>query len=214
MGGEANMHNIKNTAWAGQPLAQAKRVLIMTHGRGASAQSILSLAVELDVQDFALAAPQATGNTWYPYSFLAPETQNEPGLSAGLQVLGELVDEIKQQGFDSQQIYLLGFSQGACLTSEFVARNAQPFGGVFILSGGVIGDSIKPERYSGDFEGTPIFLGCSDVDSHVPLYRVQDSTALFKNLGANVTEKIYPNAPHSIFQDELNHINRILNDTK
>jgi len=208
------MHNIKNTVWAGQPLAQAKRVLIMTHGRGASAQSILSLAAELEVEDFALAAPQATGNTWYPYSFLAPETQNEPGLSAGLQVLGQMVEDIKREGFDSPQIYLLGFSQGACLTSEFVARNAQPFGGVFILSGGVIGDSIKPERYSGDFEGTPIFLGCSDVDSHVPLHRVQDSTTLFKKLGAKVTEKIYPNAPHSIFQDEINHINQILNNTK
>lgn len=208
------MHNIKNTVWAGQPRAQAKRVLIMTHGRGASAQSILSLAAELEVEDFALAAPQATGNTWYPYSFLAPEIQNEPGLSSALQVLGQLVEDIKREGFGSQQIYLLGFSQGACLTAEFVARNAQQLGGVFILSGGVIGDSIKPERYLGDFGRTPIFLGCSDVDSHVPLHRVQDSTQLFKKLGANVTEKIYPNAPHSIFQDEINHINQILNNTK
>ncbi|WP_428668346.1 alpha/beta hydrolase [Runella sp.] len=208
------MHNIKNTVWAGQPLAQAKRVLIMTHGRGASARSILGLAAELDVEDFALAAPQATGNTWYPYSFLAPELQNEPGLSSGLQVLTQLVDDITREGFDTQQIYLLGFSQGACLTAEFVARNAQPLGGVFILSGGVIGDSIKPERYSGDFKNTPLFLGCSDIDAHVPLHRVQDSTAVFENLGANVTEKIYPNAPHSIFQDELNHINQILNNTK
>lgn len=205
------MHNIKNTVWAGEPLAQAKRILIMTHGRGASAQSILSLAAELNVENTALAAPQATGNTWYPYSFLAPENQNEPGLSAGLQVLSQLVEEIKRQGFDSRQIYLLGFSQGACLTAEFAARNAQPLGGVFILSGGVIGDSIKAERYSGDFEGTPIFLGCSDVDSHVPLHRVQDSTEVFKNLGANVTERIYPNAPHSVFQDEINHINQVLN---
>lgn len=208
------MHNIKNTVWAGRPLAQANRVLIMTHGRGASAHSILSLAAELDVEDFALAAPQATGNTWYPYSFLAPEIQNEPGLSSGVQVLEQLVEEIKREGFGSQQIYLLGFSQGACLTSEFVARNAQQLGGVFILSGGVIGDSIKTERYSGDFGGTPIFLGCSDIDAHVPLHRVQDSTTLFKNLGANVTEKIYPNAPHSIFQDEINHINQILNQSK
>lgn len=208
------MHNIKNTVWAGRPLAQANRVLIMTHGRGASAHSILSLAAELDVEDFTLAAPQATGNTWYPYSFLAPEIQNEPGLSLGLQVLEQLVEEIKREGFGSQQIYLLGFSQGACLTSEFVARNAQQLGGVFILSGGVIGDSIKTERYSGDFGGTPIFLGCSDIDAHVPLHRVQDSTTLFKNLGANVTEKIYPNAPHSIFQDEINHINQILNQSK
>lgn len=208
------MHNIKNTVWAGQPLAQAKRVLIMTHGRGASAQSILSLAAELDVEDFALAAPQATGNTWYPYSFLAPEIQNEPGLSSGLQVLSQLVEAIKREGFESSQIYLLGFSQGACLTSEFVARNAQPFGGIFILSGGIIGDSVKTERYSGDFKSTPIFLGCSDIDAHVPLHRVQDSSNVFKNLSANITEKIYPNAPHSIFQDEINHINRILNNTK
>lgn len=205
------MHNINNTVWAGQPLSQAKRVLIMTHGRGASAQSILSLAAELNVENTALVAPQATGNTWYPYSFLAPENQNEPGLSAGLQVLSQLVEDIKRQGFDSRQIYLLGFSQGACLTAEFAARNAQPWGGVFILSGGVIGDSIKTERYSGDFEGMPIFLGCSDVDSHVPLHRVQDSTEVFKNLGANVTERIYPNAPHSVFQDEINHINQVLN---
>ena len=208
------MHNIKNTVWAGQPLAQAKRVLIMTHGRGASAQSILSLAAELDVEDFALVAPQATGNTWYPYSFLAPEAQNEPGLSSGLEVLSQLVEAIKREGFESSQIYLLGFSQGACLTSEFVARNAQPFGGIFILSGGVIGDSVKMERYSGDFKSTPIFLGCSDIDAHVPLHRVQDSSNVFKNLSANITEKIYPNAPHSIFQDEINHINQILKNTK
>ncbi len=208
------MHDVKNTVWAGQPLAQAKRVLIMTHGRGASAQSILGLSAELDVEDFALVAPQATGNTWYPYSFLTPETQNEPGLSAGLNVLGQLIAQIKAAGFDSRQIYFLGFSQGACLTSEFIARNAQSFGGVFILSGGVIGDSIKSERYTGDFAETPIFLGCSDVDAHVPKHRVQDSTQIFRSLGANVTEKIYPNAPHSIFQDEINHINLILNNSK
>lgn len=208
------MHNIKNTVWAGQSLAQAKRVLIMTHGRGASAQSILALSKELDVLDFALAAPQATGNTWYPYSFLAPELQNEPGLSSGLDVLEQLVEHIQEAGFDSRQIYLLGFSQGACLTAEFVARNAQPLGGVFILSGGIIGDSIKTERYRGTFETTPVFLGCSDIDAHVPKHRVEDSAAVFEYLGAKVTEKIYPNAPHSIFQDEINHINQVLNSTK
>ena len=208
------MHNVKNSIWAGVPLAEAKRVLIMTHGRGASAQSILSLAAELDVDDFALVAPQATGHTWYPYSFLAPEAQNEPGLSSGLAVLKQLVDTAKEAGFKSEQIYLLGFSQGACLTAEFVAQNAQSFGGVFILSGGVIGDSVKTERYKGDFAGASIFLGCSDVDSHVLKHRVNDSTEVFKNLGANTVEKIYPNAPHSIFQDEINHINHILNQKK
>ncbi|HAK76090.1 MAG TPA: phospholipase [Runella sp.] len=204
------MHTIKNTVWAGVPLAQAKRVLIMTHGRGASAQSILSLAAELAVDGFALAAPQATGNTWYPYSFLAPEAQNEPGLSSGLAVLKELLDTVKAAGISSENVYFLGFSQGACLTSEFVARHAQPFGGVFILSGGVIGDSVKTERYTGNFAGTPIFLGCSDVDAHVPKDRVQDSSEVFRTLGATVTERIYPNAPHSIFQDEIDHINHIL----
>ena len=204
------MHTIKNTVWAGVPLDQAKRVLIMTHGRGASAQSILSLAAELAVDGFALAAPQATGNTWYPYSFLAPEAQNEPGLSSGLAVLKELLDTVKAAGILSENVYFLGFSQGACLTSEFVARHAQPFGGVFILSGGVIGDTVKTERYTGDFAGTPIFLGCSDVDAHVPKDRVQDSSEVFRTLGATVTERIYPNAPHSIFQDEIDHINHIL----
>lgn len=204
------MHTIKNTVWAGVPLAQAKRVLIMTHGRGASAQSILSLAAELAVDGFALAAPQATGNTWYPYSFLAPEAQNEPGLSSGLAVLKELLDTVKAAGISSENVYFLGFSQGACLTSEFVARHAQPFGGVFILSGGIIGDSVKTERYTGNFAGTPIFLGCSDVDAHVPKDRVQDSSEVFRTLGATVTERIYPNAPHSIFQDEIDHINHIL----
>lgn len=204
------MHTIKNTVWAGVPLDQAKRVLIMTHGRGASAQSILSLASELAVDGFALAAPQATGNTWYPYSFLAPEAQNEPGLSSGLAVLKELLDTVKAAGISSENVYFLGFSQGACLTSEFVARHAQPFGGVFILSGGVIGDSVKTERYTGNFAGTPIFLGCSDVDAHVPKDRVQDSSEVFRTLGATVTERIYPNAPHSIFQDEIDHINHIL----
>jgi phospholipase/carboxylesterase len=204
------MHTIKNTVWAGVPLDQAKRVLIMTHGRGASAQSILSLAAELAIDGFALAAPQATGNTWYPYSFLAPEAQNEPGLSSGLAVLKELLDTVKAAGILSKNVYFLGFSQGACLTSEFVARHAQLFGGVFILSGGVIGDTVKTERYTGDFAGTPIFLGCSDVDAHVPKDRVQDSSEVFRTLGATVTERIYPNAPHSIFQDEIDHINHIL----
>lgn len=204
------MHTIKNTVWAGVPLDQAKRVLIMIHGRGASAQSILSLAAELAVDGFALAAPQATGNTWYPYSFLAPEAQNEPGLSSGLAVLKELLDTVKAAGILSENVYFLGFSQGACLTSEFVASHAQPFGGVFILSGGVIGDTVKTERYTGDFAETPIFLGCSDVDAHVPKDRVQDSSEVFRTLGATVTERIYPNAPHSIFQDEIDHINHIL----
>lgn len=204
------MHTIKNTVWAGVPLDQAKRVLIMIHGRGASAQSILSLAAELAVDGFALAAPQATGNTWYPYSFLAPEAQNEPGLSSGLAVLKELLDTVKAAGILSENVYFLGFSQGACLTSEFVARHAQLFGGVFILSGGVIGDTVKTERYTGDFAETPIFLGCSDVDAHVPKDRVQDSSEVFRTLGATVTERIYPNAPHSIFQDEIDHINHIL----
>ncbi|MEZ4900955.1 MAG: phospholipase [Spirosomataceae bacterium] len=208
------MHDIKNTIWAGQPLAQAKRVLIMTHGRGANAPSILTLAQELDVADFALVAPQATANTWYPYSFLAPETQNEPGLSAGLALLETLVAQIMDLGFSTTQIYLLGFSQGACLTAEFVARNAQPFGGVFILSGGVIGETIQTRRYRGNFKNTPIFLGCSDIDMHIPKHRVEDSTSIFEYLGANVTEKLYPNAPHTIFQDEINHINQVLNQAK
>ena len=205
------MHrHTKNITTGGLPTGKASKLLIMIHGRGASAPSILTLADHLNVNDFALWAPQANQNTWYPYSFMAPTMQNEPGLSTALEVLKELVHDAQTAGFKSEDIYFLGFSQGACLTSEFVARNANKYGGVFIFSGGVIGETINKANYSGDFAGTPIFLGNSDKDAHVPLHRVQDSTAIFIEMGAAVTERIYPNAPHTVLEDEIEFANSIL----
>lgn len=200
----------KNIVKAGVALKDAKKALILVHGRGATAQSILGLAQELPVEDFALLAPQATQNTWYPFSFMAPREQNEPGISSGLAVLKSILEDIKAAGIGSENIYLGGFSQGACLVSEFAAQNAQRFGGVFILSGGVIGQQVERENYSGDFAQTPILIGCSDIDAHVPLERVLASANIFREMGGNVTERIYPNAPHTVFQDEVDIMTQII----
>ena len=200
----------KNIAKGGLALTDAKKVMIMVHGRGSNPDTILNLSKHLKVKDFALLAPRAKDNTWYPFSFMAPTDQNEPGLSSALQVLNELVEEVIALGFDTKDIYFLGFSQGACLASEFVARNAKRYGGVFIYSGGVIGQEIDKSNYHGDFSGTPILIGCSDVDAHIPLKRVKDTTALFLEMNADVTEEIFPNAPHTIFEKEIKLTNEIL----
>jgi phospholipase/carboxylesterase len=205
------IHTIENTSYAGVPLQSAERALIMVHGRGASAASILTLADHLAVSDFALIAPNATGGTWYPYSFIAPEAQNEPYLTSALTLLSDIVAHLKSKGFDSRHIYFVGFSQGACLTSEYLARHAEPFGGAFIFTGGVIGEVIRKERYAGHFEGTPIFIGSSNPDFHVPVERVYATANILRDLGATVTEKIYPNMPHTIIPDEIDEANRILN---
>jgi phospholipase/carboxylesterase len=207
-----SIHSINNTVFRGKSLGTAAKVMIMIHGRGASAESILSLAEHLDVADFCLVAPNASGGTWYPLSFLSPEEENEPYLSSALELIGQLLAQVKAAGYDSKQIYFAGFSQGACLTSEFVSRHAQPFGGVFVFTGGVIGDTIKRERYRGDFAGTPIFIGSSNPDFHVPVERVYATSNIFRELGAEVVEKIYPNMPHTVVPDEIEEANKILND--
>ena len=200
----------KDLRKGGKALDQAKKAIVMVHGRGASAESIMSLSEYLDLEDFALLAPQANQHTWYPYSFMAPSERNEPGLSTGLAVINETVEEIKAAGINEENIYFLGFSQGACLVSEYVGRNAKQYGGVFILSGGVIGAEFDRSKYDGNFKGSPIYLGCSDKDAHVPLSRVKESTALFEELGANMTEQIFPNAPHTVLQEEIDAVNEIL----
>lgn len=182
----------------------------MLHGRGGSAADILSLAAYIDVEDFALVAPEATGNTWYPYSFLAPPAQNEPWLSSALELLDELVTDLYQKGVEPENLYFLGFSQGACLTLEFVARNAERYGGVVAFTGGLIGDQLNRENYEGDFDNTPIFIGTSNPDPHVPLGRVQATTSILKELGANVTEKVYPGMGHTISQDEIDWANKLV----
>ena len=200
----------KILSYQGTDLDEAEKAMIFVHGRGANPESILGLAPHLKVDGFALLAPAAKDNTWYPFSFLAPKAQNEPGISSGLQVLEETLAEVEQAGIKKENVYFLGFSQGACLVSEFLARNASRYGGAFIYSGGVIGDHIEESNYSGDFGGTPILIGCSDIDAHVPLHRVQDTTRIFKAMGAEVNERIYPGAPHTIFEDEIEITNQIL----
>lgn len=195
----------------GSDLDQAERVMILCHGRGATAQDILSLSGDFQTTDMAYIAPTADNNTWYPFSFLAPLTQNEPYLSAALARLQTIVNNLRSKGFKDEKIYFGGFSQGACLTSEFLMRNPSRYGGALIFSGGVIGPQGTPRDYPGSFEGMPVFLGCSDVDAHVPKERVNESTAIFKRMGASVTEKIYPGMPHTIVEDEIEHARNLLN---
>lgn len=191
-------------------MSEAKKVLIMIHGRGGTAENILGLAAHLDVADFALVAPQATDNTWYPYSFMAPLQQNEPWLSSAIQVIGEVVKELLAQGFTEKQLYFLGFSQGACLTLEYVARHAARYGGVVAFTGGLIGDKIYNDHYQGDFKETPVFIGTSDPDMHVPVERVYATANILKDMHANVSEVIYPNMGHTITQDEIDKANSLV----
>jgi phospholipase/carboxylesterase len=203
------MHQ-KNIVASGASLATAGKALIMLHGRGATAEDILGLAPEFDAKDFALIAPQATNYTWYPYSFMAPVQQNEPWLSSALQLLNTIVSDITSAGVSASDIYFAGFSQGACLTLEFVTRNAKKWGGVAAFTGGLIGDRIYSENYRGDFNGTPVFIGSSDPDPHVPVQRVRESTTLISSMNANVVEKIYPGMGHTINRDEIAQVNRLL----
>lgn len=203
------MHT-KNIIARGLKVKDAKKVLIMLHGRGANADDILSLADHLQVNQFALLAPEATNNTWYPSSFLAPPAQNEPWLSSALSLIGELIDDINQEGISKENIYLLGFSQGACLTLEFVTRNATRYGGVVAFTGGLIGDNIYQENYKGNFSDTPIIIGTSDPDPHIPVERVYATSNILKDMNADVTEKIYSNLGHTINLDEINLANKLI----
>jgi len=203
------MHK-KNIQTAGKPLKEAKKVLIMLHGRGANASDILGLASHLNVSDYALLAPQATNNTWYPYSFLAKPEQNEPWLSSAHDLLKEMVDEVNKQGITNENIYFLGFSQGACLAIEFVTRNADKYGGVVIFTGGLIGDKINLEKYSGNFNETPIFIGTGNPDSHVPIERVNESVSILQKMNAKVQLKVYDGRPHTISQEEIEEANRLI----
>ena len=210
---DTNNSHKKNIVTAGVAIEEAKKALIMIHGRGGSAEDILSLATHLQVKDFALLAPQATGNTWYPYSFMVPPVQNEPWLSSALSLLKAVVGDVTEQGIAVENIYFLGFSQGACLTLEFVTRNAQRYGGVTAFTGGLIGDKIYPENYSGDFAGTPVFIGSSNPDPHVPVERVYATSNILKAMHADVTEKVYNNMGHTINQDDIDWVNKLIFST-
>lgn len=195
----------------GKPLAEAKAALILIHGRGASAQNILELSTVFPHPDMAYLAPQAADNTWYPYSFLAPIPQNQPGIRSGLQAVADAVAEVKASGISAEKIIIGGFSQGACLACEFVARNAQRFGGLLVFSGGLIGPPGIPRNYEGSLEGTPVFIGCSDVDFHIPVERVEETAVTLQTLGGVVNKKIYPNMGHTIIQDEIDEAQKTIN---
>ena len=202
---------------AGQPVltsgprpADARLAMILVHGRGASAEDILGLADEFDLHDVAYLAPQAADHTWYPHSFLAPIPQNEPGISSAIGVLSRLIEGLEKEGVGSERIGLVGFSQGACLTLEYAARHATRYAAVCGLSGGLIGPPGTRRDDPGSFGDTPVFLGCSDVDPHIPLQRVRESADVFRRMHAHVDERIYRGMGHTVNRDEIEAINHIL----
>ncbi len=195
---------------AGEPLETASAAMIMVHGRGATAESILELATDFKQPGFVYLAPQAAHYSWYPNSFLAPIDSNEPGLSSGLAVIAALLEQLAQAGIPLEKTILLGFSQGACLSLEFVARHAQRYGGVVGLSGGLIGPVSTPRNYPGSLEGTPVFLGCSDVDFHIPKERVELSAQVFQAMGGDVTVRLYPGMGHTVNRDEIRFVQEMV----
>lgn len=192
----------------GKAIEAANKVAIMIHGRGASAASILSLSQYLNLDGFALLAPQAPGGSWYPYSFMAPDANNEPAFSKSIQIIGDIVKDLLEKGFSSDQIYFIGFSQGACLSLEYTSQNANKYGGVIAFTGGLIGENLNSAKYKGDFLGTPVFIGSSQKDMHVPLSRIEASAELVKNLGAEVKTLIFPDTLHTIRQEEIEWVNK------
>ena len=200
----------KDFKYDGTPIEEAEKVLIMIHGRGGFAEDMLSLAEHFKVKDFALVAPQAYNNSWYPLSFMAPEEQNQPWLDSALELLKELELELNGKGIPSENIYFFGFSQGACLALEYTTRNAKRYGGVIAVIGGLIGDHINTGNYITDFEKTPIYLGTSDPDSHVPVERVKQTAEILKNKNAEVELRIHKNAGHVILPEELGVANNFV----
>ncbi|SDF40062.1 phospholipase/carboxylesterase [Mucilaginibacter pineti] len=200
----------KQIVTAGTPVDKAKKAIIMLHGRGASAASIISLKDHLALDGYAIFAPQATEYSWYPYSFMAPVSNNQPMLDSALQVIGELVADIKQQGIAQENIYILGFSQGACLTLEYATRNAGRYGGIIAFTGGLIGEKLVTENYQGNFNQTPVLQTTGDPDPHVPVSRVNESVAIIEGLNAQVTLRIFKGRQHTISGEELALANELL----
>mgnify|MGYP000055269160 CR=1 FL=1 len=187
----------------GTPLDEAAAAIVALHGRGATARSIVASTDRLQQPGVAVLAPQAANNTWYPQSFLAPVEQNEPGRSSGLRAIADAIEMATEATIPRERILLLGFSQGACLTTEYVARNPRRYGGLVALSGGLIGDEIDPDEYDGDLDGTPAFFGCSDVDPHIPAERVHVSAEVFERLHADVETRLYEGMGHSVNDEEM-----------
>ena len=202
------MHSY-NIIESGKSLSKAKKALILLHGRGATAHDILGLAHEFVDDSFYIVAPQATNNTWYPNSFMADEQANEPWLSSAVAIVKRLIDETSRQ-ISNENIYLMGFSQGACLTLEVAAQYANKYAGIAAFTGGLIGKELNTSKYKGDFEGTKIFIGNGDKDFHVPLLRCEKSKTILEKMGADVDLKIYPNRPHTILSEEVKTVKELM----
>ena len=194
----------------GEQLSDARAAAIMIHGRGASPDDILALVDDIDLEGFCFLAPHASENSWYPFSFLYPIKQNEPGLSSALSVVGELLQTIGAAGIPREKTVILGFSQGACLALEFAYRHPARYGAVIGLSGGLIGPDGTTWKRNGDLAGTPVFLGCSDIDFHIPKKRVEDSAAVLAAMGADMELRLYPGMPHTVNDDEIGFIRTVM----
>ena len=205
-------HGGERVLLGGAPLETAAGALIAIHGRGAGAEDIIALAREVAPSDVAILAPQAAGNTWYPYRFLEPTERNEPYLSSALRIVADLIAQLGDRGIPPERIALLGFSQGACLALEAAARNARRYAGVIGFSGGLIGPLGTSFDFAGSLDGTPVFLGCSDVDPHIPKERVEESGEALNRLGAAVDVRLYPGMGHTVNRDELEAARTILDE--
>ena len=206
------IHENQPVKTAGAPIDSADAAVLMLHGRGATPGSVLALAREFETPGVAYLAPSASRRTWYPNPFTAPIESNQPHLDSALATVGARLEEIGEAEIPAERTVLLGFSQGACLASEFVARNPERYGGLAALSGGLIGPDVSPENYDGDLVGTPAFVGCSDEDPHIPLERVEATTGILESLGADVTERIYPGMGHTINPDEVTLVGEMIAD--
>jgi len=195
---------------AGVSVQEARSAVILLHGRGGSAADILSLADDIDLPQIAYLAPQAAGHSWYPFRFFEATVRNEPWLSSALHLVDQMVQQMRLGGLSDEKIVLLGFSQGACLALEYAARNSRRWGGVVGLSGSLIGAEKEPRVDRGNLVGTPVFLGCSDVDFHIPLIRVEKSRDILEALGGEVTFRIYPGMGHTINRDEIRWVHELL----
>lgn len=203
-------HQNQQVVTRGAAPEQAQLAMILIHGRGASAQSMLMFADEFEGDNIHYRALQAKRHTWYPRSFMAPKEMNQPGINSGLQAIYDQIQDLNDSGIPTDKIILLGFSQGACLTTEFAARHPQKYGGIVGFSGGLIGKTVDPENYSGSLVESPVFLGCSDRDPHIPQQRVDETEHVFRRLGGDVTKKIYEGMGHTVNKNEIEHVQSII----
>jgi predicted esterase len=203
-------HRDQPVRLAGEALIDAQVAVILAHGRGAQAEDILTLVPLLITPGAAFLAPQASGNAWYPNRFMEPIQSNEPWLSSALAFIDRTLAQILEAGIPAERTLLLGFSQGACLILEYAARNARRYGGLAGLSGGLIGPEGTPRNYRGSLDGTPVFLGCSDVDFHIPKERVDETAVVMRRLGGQVTKRLYPNMDHMVNDDEVAFVKGML----